>query len=96
MHEREYTNVFQDVDYVTKNVRVWGGASTDNQSEHTSKYYASGMGAADSDMEDSKYNRDEYHELLAKRAIVKEKKLEAERKAQEELERLAKLKQKAM
>lgn len=89
--------MFQDVDYVTKNVRVWGGTSTDNQSEHTSKYYASGMGgAADSDMDDTKYNRDEYHELLAKRAVVKEKKLEAERKAQEELERLAKLKQKAL
>jgi len=66
MHEREYTNVFQDQDYVTKNVRVWGGTSQDNQSEHTSKFYASGMGA-DSDMEDTKYNQDEYHEMLAKR-----------------------------
>ncbi len=46
---------------------------------------------ADSDAEDTKYNRDEYLEMMSKRAMVKEKKMEAERKAAEEAERLAKL-----
>ena len=35
----------------------------DNQSEHTSKYYASAMGGAgaDSDYEDAKHNNEAYH-----------------------------------
>jgi hypothetical protein len=96
--DKDYMGDFVSEEYITKNIRVMpmGGLSIDNQSEHTSKYYASGMGAtaADSDFEDSKYNRDEYHELLTKRALVKEKRLEAERKAIEDAEREAKAKQK--
>lgn len=39
---------FVSEEYVTKNIRVMpmGGPSIDDQSQHTSKYYASGMGAA--------------------------------------------------
>ena len=55
---------FVNEEYLTKNIRVMpmGGPSIDNQSEHTSKYYASGMGAqtGDSELEDTKYNRHEY------------------------------------
>ena len=51
---------FASEEYVTKNIRVMptGGSTFDNQSEHTSKYYPSHMGgtAADSDVEDNKYN----------------------------------------
>ena len=87
---------FVSEEYVTKNIRVMpmAGPRGDNQSEHTSKYYVSGMQGtqnADSDVEDTKYNRDEYLEMMSKRAMVKEKKMEAERKAAEEAERLAKL-----
>ena len=98
--DKDYMGDFVSEEYVTKNIRVMpmGGLSIDNQSEHTSKYYASGMGAGggtvDSDAEETKYNRDEYLEMMNRRAVVKEKKLEAERKAQEEAEREAKLKQK--
>ena len=94
--DKDYMGDFVSEEYVTKNIRVMPmtGPGGDNQSEHTSKYYASGMQGtqnADSDVEDTKYNRDEYHEMMSKRAIVKEKKMEAERKAAEEAERLAKL-----
>ena len=58
---KEYMNDFVSEEYVTKNIRVMpmAGQSIDNTSEHTSKYYASGMGAAgavDSDIEDTKHN----------------------------------------
>ena len=46
--DKEYMNDFASEDYVTKNIRVMpmtGGISIDNTSEHTSKYYTSGMGA---------------------------------------------------
>ena len=93
--DKDYMGDFVSEEYVTKNIRVMpmGGPSIDDQSQHTSKYYTSGMGAAqnaDSDIEDTKYNRDEYHEMLSRRQVIKEKKQEAERKAQEEAERKAK------
>ena len=58
---KEYMNDFVSEEYVTKNIRVMpmAGHSIDNTSEHTSKYYASGMGGganADSDVEDTKHN----------------------------------------
>ena len=69
---------FVSEEYVAKNIRVMpmGGMPIDNQSEHTSKYYPSHMGgtAADSDVEDNKYNRDEKLEIMNKRQKVKEKK----------------------
>ena len=72
-------------EYVAKNIRVvpMSGPSVDNQSEHTSKYYASGMGAgtADSDVEDNKLNKEAQIQLIDQRHQVKEKKAEAERKA---------------
>jgi len=83
-------------DYVEKNIRVMpkGGPPADNQSEHTSKYYPSHMGGAtaDSDVEESKYNEEFKHDWITKRQKIKAAKLDAERKAAEEKERLAKLK----
>ena len=75
---KDYMNDFATEEFVTKNIRVMpmGGMPIDNQSEHTSKYYPSHMGgtAADSDVEDNKYNRDEKLEIMNKRQKVKEKK----------------------
>ena len=83
-------------DYVEKNIRVMpiGGLSVDNQSEHTSKYYTSHMGGAataDSDFEENKYNEDVKHDWQTRRKKIKDAKEEAERKAAEDAERLAKL-----
>lgn len=88
---------FVSEEYVTKNIRVMGGPTHDNQSEHTSKYYASAMGGggnADSDVEESKHNQEANMYMQDMRQYVREKKEEAERKAQEAAEREAKLKQK--
>lgn len=89
--DKEYMNDFVSEDYVTKNIRVMpmGGVSIDNQSEHTSRYMM-GSHAADSDVEDSKHHQEAYHQMMDARQQVKERKLEAERKAQEAAEREAK------
>ena len=72
-----------------------GGLPADNQSEHTSKYYPSHMGGgaatADSDYEENKYNEEFKHDWITKRKKIKDAKEEAEKKAAEEAERLAKL-----
>ena len=59
------------------------GPSIDNQSEHTSKYYTSGMGAGtvDSDVEDNKMNKEAQIQLIDQRNLVKERRAEAERRA---------------
>ena len=64
----------------------------DNQSEHTSKYYASAMGGAgaDSDYEDAKHNNEAYHQMLDQRQQIKEAKAEHDRRLQEAAEREAK------
>ena len=56
-------NDFASEEYVTKNIRVMpmgGGVSIDNTSEHTSKYYVSGMQGANAednaDAEENKHN----------------------------------------
>ena len=60
--DKDYMGDFVSEEYVTKNIRVMGGPSHDNQSEHTSKYYASAMGGdAGSDFEESKHNQEAYH-----------------------------------
>ena len=90
-------NDFMSEEYVTKNIRVMpmSGLSMDNTSEHTSKYYASGMGgAADSEADDAKHNREQYHYILETRHTVKEKLKEEQRKAAEQAEREAKARQK--
>ena len=81
--EKDYMGDFVSEEYVTKNIRVMpmGGPSMDNQSEHTSKYYASGIGNVDSDVEDAKHNQEVYVQMMDMRQQVKERKAEAERKA---------------
>ena len=60
--DKDYIGEFANDDYITKNIRVipMGGLSLDKESEHTSKHFASAMGAtgnaADSDVEDAKHN----------------------------------------
>lgn len=91
-------NDFASEEYVTKNIRVMpmgGGLSIDNTSEHTSKYYMSGMGQnADdnADAEDTKHNQEAYMHMMDERHKIKEMKAEADRKAHEAAEREAKLK----
>ena len=94
--EKEYMNDFVSEEYVTKNIRVMpmGGVSIDNQSEHTSRYMM-GSHAADSDVEDNKHHQEAYMQMMDARQQVKERKAEAERKAQEAAEREAKQKQKS-
>ena len=91
--DRDYIGAFASDDYITKNIRVvpMGGATIgDNQSEHTSKYYASHMGGTvDSDAEEAKHNQEIYHQMLDQRSVIKEMKAEADRKAQEAAEREA-------
>ena len=85
--DKDYMGDFVSEEYVTKNIRVMpiGGPSMDNQSEHTSKYYtaasAMGGGTVDSDHEESKHNQEAYHQMMDQRQWIKEKKMEAERKA---------------
>ena len=61
-------NDFASEDYLTKNIRVMplgAGISVDNTSEHTSKFYASGIGGdATSDVEDSKNNQEALHQMM--------------------------------
>ena len=65
MADKDYMGDFVSEEYVTKNIRVLGGPAHDNQSEHTSKYYASAMGGnADSDVEESKHNQEAYHQMM--------------------------------
>ena len=69
--DKEYMNVFVQEEYVTKNIRVMpmgGLGAIDNQSEHTSKYYASGMGGTiDSETEDNKHNHEALLQMLDQR-----------------------------
>ena len=65
---KEYMNDFVSEEYVTKNIRVMpmAGISVENTSQHTSNFYASGMGAGatvDSDVEDTKHNQEAYHQM---------------------------------
>ena len=98
--DKDYIGEFANDDYITKNIRVipMGGLSLDKESEHTSKHFASAMGAtgnaADSDVEDAKHNQDAYIQMMEQRNLVKEKRNEWERKEIERAEREAKLKQK--
>lgn len=69
--DQEYMNAFASEDYVTKNIRVMpmgGGVSIDNTSEHTSKYYTSGMGAigadGSSDVDETKHNQEAYMQMM--------------------------------
>lgn len=50
-----------------------------------------GGATADSDVEETKYNEEFKHDWMMKRKKVKDAKVDAERKAAEEAERLAKL-----
>ena len=56
--DQDYMGDFVSEEYVTKNIRVMGGSTNENQSEHTSKYYASAMGANanEDDEQESKHN----------------------------------------
>jgi len=68
--DKEYMNDFASEEYVTKNIRVMpmgAGVSVDNTSEHTSKYYTSGMdgvGTGNSDFEDTKHNQEALHQMM--------------------------------
>jgi len=68
--DKEYMNDFVSDEYVTKNIRVMPmgtGVSVDNTSEHTSKYYASGMDgvvSGNSDFEDTKHNQEALHQMM--------------------------------
>lgn len=66
MADKDYMGDFVSEEYVTKNIRVLGGPGAhDNQSEHTSKYYASAMGGNDlDDVEESKHNAEAYHQMM--------------------------------
>ena len=88
----DFMHDFAKEDYVTKNIRVMpmAGGTLDNQSEHTSKHHHGSPNREESDVEDAKVNYEIYHELMDARSIVKEKKLEEERKAKELAEKLAK------
>ena len=94
MNRLDFMNDFVNDEYVTKNIRVMpmSGSTIENQSEHTSKHHHMGspMRGEDSDVEDTKINYEIYHELMDARHIVKEKKIEEERKAKELAEKLAK------
>lgn len=94
--DKDYIGDFVAQDYVEKNIRVipMGGIGIDSQSEHTSKYYPSHMGGAtaDSEADEFKFNEEFKHDWAMKRKKIKDAKMEAERKAAEEAERLAKLK----
>ena len=86
-------NDFANDDYVTKNIRVMpmSGGTLENQSEHTSKHHhASPLRGDDSDVEDSKIKSEIALELLDARQIVKERKVEEERKQKEIADKLAK------
>ena len=59
--DKDYMGDFVSEEYLVKNIRVMPmGGATDNASEHTSKYYASAMGAggAEGDFEENKHNQD--------------------------------------
>ena len=68
------------------------GNQLDNQSEHTSKHHhgVSRGAGEESDVEEAKMNYEIYHEMQEQRGIVKERKVEEERKAKELAEKLAK------
>ena len=59
--DKDYIGDFANEDYVVKNIRVRPmdmPSGADNQSEHTSKYYTSGMNgsAIDGEFEENKHN----------------------------------------
>jgi hypothetical protein len=90
---QDFMNDFANDDYVTKNIRVMpmSGGTLENQSEHTSKHHhASPLRGDDSDVEDSKIKSEINLELLDARQIVKERKVEEERKQKEIADKLAK------
>ena len=85
---------FANEEYVTKNIRVMPmqGGQMENISEHASKHHhmSSTMRGEESEVEDAKMNIEIMHELLKQRHIVKEKKVEEEKRAKEIAEKLAK------
>ena len=95
LHGSDYIHQFVEKDYITKNIRVIANNGVnENQSEHTSKHIhgspGRGGGGDESEVEDMKVNYEIYHELMDARSLVKEKKIEEERKAKELAEKLAK------
>ena len=92
---QDFMTDFANEDYVTKNIRVMpmSGGALENQSEHNSKQQHgshSPIRGEESEYEDTKLNYEIYHELMDARSIVKERKMEEERRAKELAEKLAK------
>ena len=92
--EKDYMNNFATEEFVTKNIRVMPvnhGQAGDQQSEYTQSKHLMHSSVGESETEDtSKMNLEAYHDILDQRAVVKDKKAEAVRKAQEAAEREAK------
>lgn len=83
--EKDYMNNFATEEFVTKNIRVMpinNATGADQQSEYTQSKHMMHSSVGESETEDtSKINMEAYHDILDQRAIVKDKKAEAVRKA---------------